>query len=345
MRQSILSGLVAVTALGAFVLSAAPTYALDADLRCELGKIKGASKYGVCRFKAESKALKRGLVEDFSRCDEKLTSGWTKSEAAGGAQCPTLTDQSRIGSEVTEHTDWITLLLSGAGPDGKCGNAIVESGEDCDLATLDGNDCTTITGGFAGGDLLCTNTCTFDISGCYTDQLVDLGDTIFDYDTGLEWEKKINDGGPRDLDNQYCWEAASCPGSAPGSGNIDEWVALLNNTCDADGVTDCTALGDAACGGGTCGYAGQRDWRIPTLEELASIADYTAIDPAVDAFFGDDTCAESCTDCSCTQSNVYWSSTPYASGVVNAWYVYFHDGRSSTSTRNSDQYVRAVRSD
>jgi len=48
------------------------------------------------------------------------------------------------------------------------GNNIVESnyGEQCDGTDLAGYDCTTITGGFNGGTLTCSDNCMFDTSAC-----------------------------------------------------------------------------------------------------------------------------------------------------------------------------------
>jgi len=47
-----------------------------------------------------------------------------------------------------------------------CGNGIVDTGEQCDTLNLSGNDCTTIPGGYTGGNLSCTGSCTFDVTRC-----------------------------------------------------------------------------------------------------------------------------------------------------------------------------------
>ncbi len=51
---------------------------------------------------------------------------------------------------------------SSGGPE--CGNDVVEAGEDCDGAELDGADCMSL--GFTGGRLACAADCTFDVSAC-----------------------------------------------------------------------------------------------------------------------------------------------------------------------------------
>ena len=55
---------------------------------------------------------------------------------------------------------------------GFCGDGIIQNpngdavAEQCDGANLGGNSCTTIAGGFGGGDLACTLGCQFDTSEC-----------------------------------------------------------------------------------------------------------------------------------------------------------------------------------
>jgi hypothetical protein len=43
---------------------------------------------------------------------------------------------------------------------------VIEAGEDCDLTALGGETCLTVEGGFTGGTLACTATCTFNTAAC-----------------------------------------------------------------------------------------------------------------------------------------------------------------------------------
>ena len=73
-------------------------------------------------------------------------------------------------------------------------------------------------------------------------------------------------------------------------------------------------------------------WRLPNVKELASIADRSKINPAIDtAAFP------------ATPVNAFWSSSPYVGDAGLAWNVIFDNGYVGNYYRYSAGYVRLVR--
>jgi len=87
----------------------------------------------------------------------------------------------------------------------------------------------------------------------------------------------------------------------------------------------------------TLTLASHNDWRLPNVNELHSIVDYSTYDPSINTDYFPN-----------TESSGYWSSTTYVSQPELAWCVHFqHDNiysfvNSSTHKLQYD-YVRAVR--
>ena len=153
-------------------------------------------------------------------------------------------------------------------------------------------------------------------TSCALARFVDNGSTITDNLTQLVWEKKTtavgsgeNPSDRDDVDNRYSWSATST--NADGTAFTD-FLDNLNST----------------------GFAGQHDWRLPTVSELQTILlpeTYPcAASPCVDPIFVP------------TQSG-YWSSSTYQDYPDAAWYVYFAGGGTTADFKPLSYYVRGVR--
>jgi len=157
-------------------------------------------------------------------------------------------------------------------------------------------------------------------SRSYTDN----GDgTITDNTTGLMWEKKdLSGSGIHDYTNMYTWG--------------DTFPSFT-----MDGTMVSTFLTNLNAGGG---FAGHTDWRIPNVNELQSIANYSVVAalPVDPVFFS--LCAVNCmvASCSCTFPTPHWSSSTYRGGD-QAWFVDFTDGSVGKDSKSSLHAVRAVR--
>ncbi len=131
-------------------------------------------------------------------------------------------------------------------------------------------------------------------------------DCVKDNITGLTWEGKPATDALRAASKTY---------------------TNLNDRSAGDASTYITAVNAAQL----CGYS---DWRLPTSDELQSLVDYSVASPGptIDAnWFAN------------TQSNWYWSSSPYAGIASFAWYVVFYDGYVDYGNRTYGGRVRLVR--
>ena len=78
---------------------------------------------------------------------------------------------------------------------------------------------------------------------------------------------------------------------------------------------------------------GRKGWRLPTVEELASLVDTTQMNPALPSghpFIN-------------VQSGIYWSSTTGVGSTSDAWYVDFYDGFVNGNAKGYYHYVWCVR--
>jgi hypothetical protein len=158
--------------------------------------------------------------------------------------------------------------------------------------------------------------------------------TVTDYDTGLQWEQKTDDGSVHDFRNWYTWTTAT-NGTTPNGTAFTAFLGTLNNGTSGDGSTT------SGC------FAGHCDWRLPAIGELAGIVDLAV--PGCRAFPFTIPCIDQTVFG--PSSNFYWSAStdarsPGPDAGEAAWGLYFTYGVVSdySSFKNLDYWVRGVRS-
>jgi hypothetical protein len=119
-----------------------------------------------------------------------------------------------------------------------------------------------------------------------------VGDVIKDNITGLEWQNDSN---------------------IKQSGPTRNWKSALAYCRDL-------SLGS------------KDDWRLPNINELSSISDYTRINPNVNPIFNDT-----------AVNHFYWSSTTMSGQKNNAWHIDSSDGYRYINDKSDYVLVRCVR--
>jgi hypothetical protein len=154
-------------------------------------------------------------------------------------------------------------------------------------------------------------------TGSFTDcdqpRFVDHGDSVRDNLTGLDWEKKVDDGSINDKDNAYYY-------SWPGDGD----------STNADGNVFDIFLGLTSANF----YGGVGDWRLPTREELQTllVEPYPCqTSPCVSATLG------------LTETVFYLSSSSTLVDPLSIWVVHFGTEEATLFAKTQNVAVRAVR--
>jgi hypothetical protein len=136
--------------------------------------------------------------------------------------------------------------------------------------------------------------------------------------------------------------ATSAPYTSNGAEVTDTNTGLIWQRCPEgmtwDGINTCTgtasvftheaALQRAMAQANSSGVS----WHLPNVKELASIADKSLSNPAINS-----------TAFPATPTGIFWSSSPFASITGYAWAVDFNAGGVGGTARNSYYSMRLVR--
>lgn len=288
------------------LLAVAFSHAADPAVTCESKKLNEAAKYASCRLKADSKAVKKNALPDYTKCESKFSQKWGQIETkAGPGICPSEGDEASMHARITMNTTDVVTLLSGG------------SVAQCQYLPATGQ--TTAFGPGSDGDVQAGAPLSY----------VDNGDgTITDLNTGLMWEKKDDSGGIHDRNNLYVWGNDLDPGIMDGT-IVTVFLATLNAGGGFAGYTDwripnfkeLTSIVDFETPGVTVD---------PVFHRTVSCVGCNDI---------------SIQSCSCTFPGEYWTSTDVWFQPEEAWTLDFAPNAAFAGARdkNNNFYVRAVR--
>lgn len=145
---------------------------------------------------------------------------------------------------------------------------------------------------------------------------------IKDNVTGLIWEQKSKEKGIRYVENTYTWYNDKEYVDNGGNVGTKNGGQCIDSMCDTQDYIEKLNKSN---------YCGSNKWRMPTIDELSSVVNYT-FTPAIDPIF------------SPTKRHYYLSSTPDAEHADSAWGINFYYGDDATGYKNYSGYIRAVRS-
>lgn len=298
--------------------------ALSASEVCQLRKVKEVSRFSKCVLKAEVREVRSGspaAIQDcFARIEEQFA---LLDERFGSGVCPSFGDGSAMGTRLGGDLDEVVTLLGG-GEVSTCGNGLLEAGEECEFGDLGGATCGSE--GLFGEGLICGAGCILDPTGCSPTRFEDLGSTVLDHQTRLEWLKSDDQGGLTDWEATYSWTTGA-PGSTTPDGTLFTVFIAGLNAPEGLGADSAGGPTETGCAAGHC------NWRAPTIEELTTILDCSAGAPCIDTtLFGP-----------ADPSGIYWTSSTIETNQGAAWCTYLTNGSAQVNSKPNLQAARAVR--
>ena len=147
--------------------------------------------------------------------------------------------------------------------------------------------------------------------------------------TGLVWEVKTPSGSGdlRDASSTFTWYNSNSLTNGGGEGTVSGGSCLNAGRCDTEKyVEDINAIQ-------ICGYVG---WRLPKLDELRSIINYSipSPGPAIDTNYFPNFTPNS--------GYYFWSSSPHGISNNTAWIVFFNEGTDINLSKSTAGSIRLV---
>ena len=197
--------------------------------------------------------------------------------------------------------------------DGDMYDFIAFTNEDCEVGRdKDNND---DTDGHAGFSFTRLNFDGSEYSGTGADYTTQPWSCVIDNVTGLVWEIKTTNGGTSDANNQYTWY--------DGTNGTDD-----NTNPTTQELVDAT---------NTAQLCGLTNWRLPTVQEVDSLANHNTHGPAVDIGYFPNTKGDG--------AELYWTAELDSdSSNSNVWAYNAYAGSTESAGSGSTYYVRLVSS-
>jgi len=155
-----------------------------------------------------------------------------------------------------------------------------------------------------------------DSSGNALSTLAESWAMVRDEVTGLTWEVKKTDSSIQDKSKQYSWYDPSD----------------ITNGGYAGVNTDGTDTNDYIRTLNTMAYGGFSDWRLPNINEMATLLNMDQANNGIQAKYFPN-----------SMQGGYWTSTTYAGDSQKAWQISFVTGKNAYDVKSKLMYVRAVR--